>query len=127
MACEYQSRGLNNIMCSTEATTGFVSNICAILLLLDTDIFVSNLFLYPESLAYLCIPFDVLLPTDPSQKSPFLQHSMLSRSESTLQTLECSSQSVPPKIVRHLWRMFCAGFRHSAGFHARVLLDGAAC
>ena len=26
-----------------------------------------------------------------------------------------------------LWRMFCAGFRHSAGFHARVVLDGAAC
>ena len=27
----------------------------------------------------------------------------------------------------NLWRMFCAGFRHSAGFHARVVLDGAAC
>ena len=26
-----------------------------------------------------------------------------------------------------MWRMFCAGFRHSAGFHARVVLDGAAC
>ena len=23
--------------------------------------------------------------------------------------------------------MFCAGFRHSASFHARVVLDGAAC
>ena len=23
--------------------------------------------------------------------------------------------------------MFCAGFHHSAGFHARVVLDGAAC
>ena len=23
--------------------------------------------------------------------------------------------------------MFCAGFRHSAGFDARVVLDGAAC
>ena len=23
--------------------------------------------------------------------------------------------------------MFCAGFRRSAGFHARVVLDGAAC
>ena len=23
--------------------------------------------------------------------------------------------------------MFCAGFRHSAGFHARVVLDGADC
>ena len=29
--------------------------------------------------------------------------------------------------VRNLWRMFCTGFRHSAGFHARVVLDGAAC
>ena len=26
-----------------------------------------------------------------------------------------------------LWRMFCAGFRHSAGFHARVVLDGDTC
>ena len=23
--------------------------------------------------------------------------------------------------------LWCAGFRHSAGFHARVILDGAAC
>ena len=23
--------------------------------------------------------------------------------------------------------MFCAGFRHSAGFHARLVLDGAVC
>ena len=27
----------------------------------------------------------------------------------------------------NLWRMVCAGFRHSAGFHARVVVDGAAC
>ena len=26
-----------------------------------------------------------------------------------------------------LWELSCAGFRHSAGFHARVILDGAAC
>ena len=26
-----------------------------------------------------------------------------------------------------LWRMLCAGFRHAAGFHARVILDSAAC
>ena len=26
-----------------------------------------------------------------------------------------------------MWRMFCAGFRHSPGFHTRVVLDGAAC
>ena len=41
-------------------------NIRALLFLLDTDILVSNLFLYPESLAYLCVPFVVLLPIDPS-------------------------------------------------------------
>ena len=26
-----------------------------------------------------------------------------------------------------MWTKFCAGFRRSAGFHARVVLDGAAC
>ena len=26
-----------------------------------------------------------------------------------------------------MWELSCAGFRHSAGFHARVILDGAAC
>ena len=26
-----------------------------------------------------------------------------------------------------LWEMLCAGFRHSAGLHARVILDGATC
>ena len=26
-----------------------------------------------------------------------------------------------------LWELSCGGFRHSAGFHARVVLDGAAC
>ena len=26
-----------------------------------------------------------------------------------------------------LWELSCAGFRHSASFHARVILDGAAC
>ena len=29
--------------------------------------------------------------------------------------------------AHNLWRMFCAGFRHSASFHASVVLDGAAC
>ena len=28
---------------------------------------------------------------------------------------------------RPLWELSCAGFRHSAGFHARVVLDGGAC
>ena len=27
----------------------------------------------------------------------------------------------------NLWELSCAGVRHSAGFHARVILDGAAC
>ena len=26
-----------------------------------------------------------------------------------------------------MWRMLCTGFRHSACFHARVILDSAAC
>ena len=30
-------------------------------------------------------------------------------------------------LAHNLWRMLCAGFRHSADFHARVVLDGAAC
>ena len=29
--------------------------------------------------------------------------------------------------AQNLWTMSCAGFRHSAGFHATVMLDGAAC
>ena len=29
--------------------------------------------------------------------------------------------------ARNLWELSCAGFIHSAGFHARVILDGAAC
>ena len=29
--------------------------------------------------------------------------------------------------ARNLWELSCAGFSHSAGFHARVILDGAAC
>ena len=26
-----------------------------------------------------------------------------------------------------VWELLCAGFRHSAGLHARVILDGATC
>ena len=29
--------------------------------------------------------------------------------------------------AHNLWELSCAGFRHYAGFHARVILDGAAC
>ena len=29
--------------------------------------------------------------------------------------------------AHNLWELSCAGFRHSAGFHARVILEGAAC
>ena len=34
-----------------------------------------------------------------------------------------------PQALRahNLWEVSWAGFRHSAGFHARVILDGAAC
>ena len=31
------------------------------------------------------------------------------------------------ETVRILWRMLCAGFRHSSGFHTTVILGGAAC
>ena len=27
----------------------------------------------------------------------------------------------------NLWELLCAGFRHSAGLHASVILDGATC
>ena len=29
--------------------------------------------------------------------------------------------------VHNLWELLCTGFRHSAGLHARVILDGATC
>ena len=29
--------------------------------------------------------------------------------------------------AQNLWELWCAGFRHSAGLHARVILDGAVC
>ena len=29
--------------------------------------------------------------------------------------------------AHNLWELSCEGFRPSAGFHARVILDGAAC
>ena len=29
--------------------------------------------------------------------------------------------------AHNLWELLCAGLRHSAGLHARVILDGAAC
>ena len=30
-------------------------------------------------------------------------------------------------LLMFMWELSCACFRHSAGFHARVILDGAAC
>ena len=29
--------------------------------------------------------------------------------------------------AHNLWELLCAGFRHSASLHARVILDGATC
>ena len=29
--------------------------------------------------------------------------------------------------AHNLWELLCAGFRNSAGLHARVILDGATC
>ena len=101
---EYQSCNLNNIVVQKQRLlcSAYCCNIRALLFLLDTDIFVSNLFRYPEILAYLCILFAVLLPIDPSPHSPFLQHSTLSCSESTLQSSKCCSQSVPPNLARKI-------------------------
>ena len=31
-----------------------------------------------------------------------------------------------PRSTKQVWRMCCAGFRHSADFHDRVVLDGVA-
>ena len=33
----------------------------------------------------------------------------------------------PALRAHNLWELWCALFRHSAGLHARVILDGAAC
>ena len=38
-----------------------------------------------------------------------------------------SSRQSQARWAHNLWELSCAGFRHSAGFHARVILDGAAC
>ena len=38
-----------------------------------------------------------------------------------------SSRQSQALWAHNLWELSCAGFRHSAGFHARVILDGAAC
>ena len=54
-----------------------------------------------KSLVHPCVPFDVLLPIDPSKNSPFLLHSMLSHSKLTLQISKCGSQSVPSNLVLH--------------------------
>ena len=42
--------------CSTEATIGFFFKICAILLLLDTEVFFLNLFLYPKVSPFFVFP-----------------------------------------------------------------------
>ena len=42
----------------------------------------------------------------------------------------CSPVCRPESSENHhffAWELLCAGFRHSASFHARVILDGATC
>ena len=58
--------------CGTEANDWLCCNMCAILLLHDTEVFVSNLFLYSKVSKIFCVPFAFLLPIFPSQNSPFL-------------------------------------------------------
>ena len=38
-----------------------------------------------------------------------------------------SSRQSQALWAQNLWELSCAGFRHSAGFYTRVILDGAAC
>ena len=100
---EYQSCDLDNIVVQKQRLAMF----CVLLqhsraFFLHTDIFVSNFFWHPEIIAYLCVPFAVLLPFDPSPNTSFLQHSMLSCSESTLQISKCHSQSVSPILARQV-------------------------
>ena len=40
--------------------------------------------------------------------------------------LRSSRESQVP-WAHDLWELWCAGFRHSAGLHVRVILDGATC
>ena len=44
-----------------------------------------------------------------------------------LPTLTVSARVVVVVVVVVVWKLWCAGFRHSAGLHARVILDGATC
>ena len=94
---EYQSCNLQ-CCCSTDAEIGFVPTIAPFFsfLILKSS---SRTFSCPKVSLILVIP--VLLSIDTSKNSPFLQHSMLSRSELTLQITKCGSQSVQPNLVVH--------------------------
>ena len=92
MACRIPNLAIWTILqyrCNDWLCCAHCCNIRALLFLLYTDFFVSNLFW--NSVAYLCVPFAALLLIDPSRNSPFLQHSMLSCSELTLQISKCCS------------------------------------
>ena len=41
--------------------------------------------------------------------------------------LVCQCVRVSVRKDDSLWALWCAGFRHSAGLHARVILDGGVC
>ena len=41
--------------------------------------------------------------------------------------LGCKQILSRPLVLHNLWELWCAGFRHSAGLYARVILDGATC
>ena len=99
MACRIPILRLKNIAVQKNDWFCFAycCNIRALLVLLDTEVFVSNLFLYPKISHILCVSFAVLLSIDPSKNSPFL----LSRTELTLQISKCGSQPVPPSLVLH--------------------------
>ena len=85
--------------CSTEPKIGFVPTFAQFFsfLILKSS---SRTCCRIQKYRTFCVPFDVLLPIDPSENSPFLQHSLLSRSKFTLQISKCGSQSVPSDPIR---------------------------
>ena len=53
--------------------------------------------------------------------------------EASLPSPPCGPRDVfatemrPHEVLNNMRELSCAGFRHTAGFHARVILDGVAC
>ena len=76
--------------------------------------------LAPDSSATSKVPKDGHLRLSPLEASAVVLWQTNHADFACLWPGPCLVQSV-------VWEMSCVGFRHSAGFHARVILDGAAC